>query len=277
MIAPFFNNVLLGEVDIQQIIEIPISGPGQLTSFETASLTDMHEITGIALINPNPAAAGHGTLRLRIGDNEILPNGFHAGLIAKYSHRYVSTKVEFGFKEYILPVKTKAEGKPVKITYTEAGDGGNGRLYLYLLGKKSSCSHNVPEYRFQVIDIDIPQGNNSNDIELVIDEKTLLGHKQVKGVMLYGITNRLKKLELCIDDSSIFPEDFKAQLVAKEMVTNTIITDASGIFLKHIIPMCYIIHPVSLKAQNSKIEGKLWSTPHPDISYKVYLYLLTSV
>jgi hypothetical protein len=277
MIAPFFNNVFLEEVDIQQIIEIPVSGPGQLTSFETASLTDMHEITGIALINPNPTDAGHGTLRLRIGDSEVLPDGFHTGLITKYSHRYVSTKIEFGFKEYIFPLKTIAKGKPVKIAYTEPGDGGNGKLYLYLLGKKSSCSHNVPEYRFQVIDIDVPQGNNSNDIEISIDEKTLLSHKQVKGVMLYGITNRLKNLELCIDDSSIFPEDFQAQLATKELATNTIISDASGIFLKHIIPMCYIIHPVSLKAQNSKIEGKLWATPHPDNSYKVYLYLLTTV
>lgn len=270
-----YYNKVLEETDRQQIIRIPISGAGQLVSFETASLTGMHDIIGIGLINPNPVTAGHGTLRLRIGDEEILPTAFHADLISKFSHRYVTTDLEFGFKEYLFPVKVSAKGKPVKISYVEPSDGGSGSLYLYLLGKNENSNFDIPKYRFQVIDIEVPQDDSTKDIEVEIKEKTLQSHDKVVGAMFLGQSNRIKKVKLSIDDSTVFPEGFQGQLITKEMVSNSIIKTATGIFAKHIIPFNRMIHPVNQKARNSKIEGKVWATPQADISYKIYLYLLT--
>jgi hypothetical protein len=270
-----YYNKVLEETDRQHVIEIPISGAGQLASFETASLTGMHDIIGIGLINPNPTTAGHGTLRLRIGDEEILPNGFHANMISKFSHRFVTTDTEFGFKEYLFPTKVQAKGRPVKIEYTEPTDGGSGSLFLYLLGKSNNSNFSIPKYRIQVIDIDVPKGDISKDVEIEIKEKTLQSHEKVVGAMFLGLSNRIKKVKLSIDDSTVFPEGFQGQLITKEIISNSIINTASGIFTKHIIPFSYMIHPVDQKARNSKIEGKIWATPKADSSYKIYLYILT--
>ncbi len=273
----FDTKQVIDKSDILQIIEINITGADQLISFETQSRTDMKDIIGIALINPNPLTSGHGTLRLRIGDEEILPNGFHADIISKFNPKEVTTKVNFAFKDYIFPVKIEAKGKPVKIDYTEPQDGNSGKLYLYLLGVKSCCNLQIPKLRFQVVDIEVPQGSNSSDVELVIDDKTILNHDKIKGVFLVGIGNRMKTLKLCIDGNSVLPDKFQAQLVTKELLSNTIINEASGIFTKHIIPACTLIYLADEKAKNSKIEGRLCAVPNPPETYKVYLYLIAEL
>lgn len=266
---------VLEETEKQQIIEIAIPGAGQLVSFDTDTLTSMHEIIGIALINPNPKTAGHGTSRLRIGDSELLPNEFHADLIAKYNHAQVDAKVEFGFKEYIFPIKTEAKGKPVRITYTEPVDGGSGKLYLYLLGKNNSSNLCIPNYHFQVVTVTVPKGNIDKDIEISIVEKTLQSHDKVVGAMFLGPCNRIKQVKLCIDDTSVFPEGMIGQLVTKEIVNAE--TLSTGIFTRHLFPFTYLLHPCSLKAKNSKIEGKILVTPNPDKDYHFFLYLLCTV
>lgn len=265
---------VLEETEKQQIIEINIPGAGQRVTFDTDSLNSMHETIGIALINPNPKTAGHGTIRLRIGDSEILPNGFHADLIAKFNHGQVDSKVEFGFREYILPVKTGAKGKPVRIDYNEPVDGGTGKLYLYLLGKNCNSNFCIPKYRFQVLDIPVAKGNNNKDVEISIDEKTVESHDKVVGAFLLGNSNRVKQVRLCVDETSVFPEGMLGQLVTKEIVDAA--TIANGIFTKHLVPFSYLLHPCNLKAGNSKIEGKLLVTPHPDKDYKIFIYLLTT-
>lgn len=266
---------VLQETDMQQIIEINIPGSGQMVSFDTDSLTSMDNVIGIALINPNPKTAGHGTLRLRIGDKEILTNEFHADLISKFSHKEVDASVEFGFKEYIFPVETEAKGKPVRIEYTEPADGGSGKLFLYLLG--SNCQNNIciPKYRFQVLDFTIPRGNSDKDIELDIEAKTLLSHKKVVGAVFLGPSNRIKQVRLCVDETSVFPEGMIGQLVTKEIVNAQ--TIGNGIYTKHIIPFTYMLQACDLTARNSKIEGKLLATPNPNEDYKVFLYLLTTI
>ena len=266
---------VLEEIEKQQIIEIVIPGAGKMVSFDADTLTSMHEIIGIALINPNPKTAGHGTLRLRIGDMEILPTDFNADLISKFNHGEVDAKVEFGFKEYIFPVKTEAKGKPARITYTEPIDGGAGKIYLYLLGKNNNSTLGIPKYRFQVLDFTIPKSSNNKDIEITINEKTLQSHTKVAGAFLLGNSNRVKQVTLCIDETSVFPEGMLGQLVTKEIVDAGSISN--GIFTKHLIPFTYLLHPCDLKAKNSKIESKLIVTPHPDKDYKVFLYLLTTV
>lgn len=275
MILNQYNQKTLQETDRQQIIEIPVPGAGQLVSFDTETLTGMQDIIGIALINPDPLSAGHGTMRLRVGDEEIFPNGFHTGLISKFSQRFVSTRLEFGFKEYIFPVQVKAQGRPVRIDYTEPADGGKGALFLYLLGKGNSSYLNIPAFRFQVIGIHVPKGSNAKDIEIPVNEKTLQSHKKIVGAMFLGHTNRLKQVKLCVDESAIFPEGMHGQLVTKEMVTKSSITE--GMLTKHIIPFQYLMHPVNLEAKNSKIEGHIRATPHPDTDYKVYLYLMATL
>lgn len=266
---------VLQEIEKQQIIEINIPGAGQSVSFDTDTLTSMHEIIGIALINPNPKTAGHGTLRLRVGDSEILPSNFHTDLISKFNHGEVDAKVEFGFKEYIFPVKTEAKGKPVRINYTEPADGGSGKLFLYILGKNNSSSLCIPNYRFHVLDFTIPKGNPDKDIEFPVNEKTLQSHNKMVGAFFLGNSNRIKKVKLCIDETSVFPEGMIGQLVTKEIVDFNSISN--GIFSKHLIPFTYLLHPCYLKAKNSKIEGKIIVTPIQDKDYKVYLYLLTTV
>ncbi len=266
---------VLKEIEKQQIIEITIPGAGQMVSFDTDTLTSMHDVIGIALINPNPKTAGHGTLRLRIGDKEILPSGFHADLITKYNHGDVDAKVEFGFKEYIFPVKTEAKGKPVRINYTEPSNGSNGKLFLYLLGKNTSSNFCIPNYRFQVIGFTIPKGSSDSDVEIPINEKTLQSHNKVAGAFFLGNTNRLKQVKLCIDETSVFPEGMIGQLVTKEIIDAD--TISNGIFSKHLIPFTYLLHPCDLRAKNSKIEGEIIVTPIQDKDYKVYLYLLTTV
>ena len=269
-----FYNKVLEETERQQIIEIAIPGAGKMVSFETDTLTSMHDIIGIALINPNPKTAGHGTLRLRIGDEEILPNEFHADLIAKLNHQFVDAKLEFGFKEYIFPVNIRAHGRPVKISYTEPSDGGSGKLYLYLLGKNNSSNFCVPKYRFQVLEINVPKEDNSRDIGIPIKGKTLQSHNKVVGGMFLGPTNRIKQVKLSIDDSSVFPEGMIGQLVSKELVNSQSI--GNGIFTKHLIPFSYLVHPCDLTAKNSKIEGNVLVTPNPNNDYKIFLYLLTT-
>lgn len=266
---------VLEEIEKQQIIEIVIPGAGQMVSFDTDTLTSVHEIIGMALINPNPKTAGHGTLRLRIGDSEIFPADFHADLIAKYNHGEVDAKVEFGFREYIFPVKSEAKGKAVRINYTEPADGSSGKLYLYLLGKNNSSSLCIPKYRIQVLAFTIPKNSNDKDIELTINEKTLQSHNKVMGAFFLGNSNRVKQVRLCIDETSVFPEGMLSQLVTKEIVNADSISN--GIFSKHLIPFSYLLHPCSLNAKNSKIEGKLLVTPHPDKDYEVFLYLLTTI
>lgn len=266
---------VLEEVELQQIIEIAIPGAGQVVSFDADTLTSMQNVIGIALINPTPKTSGHGTLRLRIGDSEILPNDFHADLIAKFNHSEVDTKHEFGFKEYIFPVEAQAKGKPLRITYTEPVDGSSGKLYLYLLGKKSSTSLGLQKYRFQVLDITVPKGSYDKDIEINIDEKTLQSHSKVIGAFFLGQSNRIKQVKLCIDETSVFPEGMIGQLVTKEIVNVQSI--GNGIFAKHLIPFIYQYQACNIKAQNSKIEGKILVTPNPDNDYKVFLYLLTVV
>lgn len=266
---------VLEEIEKQQIIEIAIPGAGQMVSFDTDTLTSMHELIGVALINPNPKTAGHGTLRLRIGDSEILPGNFHADLITKFNHGEVNAKVEFGFKEYIFPVNTEAKGKPARITYIEPLDGGAGKIYLYLLGKNSNSTFSIPKYRFQVVALNVPKGSNDKDIEITIDEKTLQSHTKVAGAFLLGNSNRVRQVKLCIDETSVFPDGMIGQLVTKEIIDKDAIS--SGIFSKHMIPFTYLLHPCDLKAGNSKIEGRLLVTPHPDKDYKVFLYLLTTV
>ena len=273
----FDTKQIIDKSDILQIIEINIGGAGQLVSFETQSLTGMKDIIGIALINPNPLTAGHGTLRLRVGDTEILPNGFHADIISKFNPKEISTKVDFAFKDYIFPAKVEAKGKPVKIDYTEPQDGSNGKLHLYLLGVKGCCNLQIPKHRFQIIQIDVPQGGNTNDIEIPIDEKTILSHNKVKGVFLVGVSNRIKKLRLCIDGNSVLPDGFQAQLVTKELVSNSSINGSSGIFTKHIIPVSNLIYLTDQKAKNSEIEGSLWAVPSPSVAYKMYLYLIAEL
>lgn len=274
MIAPLFKTDILNEIDKLQIIEIPIPGAGQPVSFEIQSLTSMYNVLGIAIVNPTPKDSGHGTLRLRIGDDEIFPNEFHVDLITRFNPSHVNTKMDFGFKQHVFPTKVKAKGKPVKVNYVEPADGGSGKLHLYLLGKKSYCNHPNLNYRFQVMDIDVPKGNNTNDIEVEIDQKTRLNDERVKGVMLVGNGNRLKECKLCIDGNSVLPGGFQAQLVTKEQVTNTIV--ANGIYTKHVIPTRYILHPTDQKARNSKVEGKIVVTPNPDKAYNFFLYLLTT-
>jgi hypothetical protein len=266
---------VLQETDLQQIIEINIPGAGQLVSFDTDSLTSMLDVIGIALINPNPKTAGHGTLRLRIGDKEILPNEFHADLISKFSHKEVDAKVEFGFKEYIFPVETEAKGKPVRIEYTEPADGGSDKLYLYLLGSKDSNNICIPKYRFQILDFTVPQGNSDKDIELDIDSKTLQSHIKVVGAVFLGPSNRIKQVKLCVDETSVFPEGMIGQLVTKEIISGQ--TIGNGLHTKHIIPFTYMLQACDLKANSSKIEGKLVVTPNPNEDYKVFLYLLTTI
>jgi hypothetical protein len=266
---------VLQETDLQQIIEINIPGAGQMVSFDTDSLTSMREVIGIALINPNPKTAGHGTLRLRIGDKEILPTGFHADLIAKFNHKEVDAKVEFAFKEYVFPSETEAKGKPVRIQYTEPASGGSGKLYLYLLGSTCSNSICIPKYRFQILEIVVPKGNNNKDIEPDINAKTIKSHDKVVGAFFLGPSNRIKQVRLCIDETSVFPDGMIGQLVTKEIVGSG--TTGNGIFTKHLIPFTYLMQACNVKAGNSKIEGKLTATPHPDKDYSVYLYLLTTM
>ena len=266
---------VLEETEKQQIIEIAIPGAGKLVSFETDTLIDIKEIIGIAIINPNPKQAGHGTLRLRIGDTEILPEKFHADLIAKFNHKQVNTQLEFGFRDYIFPVRVKAEGSPVKISYTEPVDGGSGKLYLYLLGKKNPFNLDIPDYRFQVIEQFVPQGSNDKDVEIAIKAKTIQSHQRVVGAMLLGYANRIKSVALAIDETTILPEGMSGQLVTKQIVNSQSISN--GIFIKHIIPFTLLIHPCYLNAQNSKIEGKMSVIPDPDNDYSVFLYLLTTL
>ena len=266
---------ILQETDLQQIIEINIPGAGQMVNFDTDSLTSMKEVIGIALINPNPKMSGHGTLRLRIGDKEILPNDFHADLIAKFSHKEVDAKIEFAFKEYIFPVKTEAKGKPVKLEYTEPVNGNSGKLYLYLLGSKSSNSICIPKYKFQGLDFTVLKNNSNKDIELDIDARTLQSHNKVVGVIFLGPSNRIKQVKLCVDETSVFPEGMIGQLVTKEIVNTQ--TIGNGIYTKHIIPFTYMLQACDLKARNSKIEGKLLLTPNPNDDYKVFLYLITTI
>jgi hypothetical protein len=270
-----YNQKVLEETDRQQIIEIPVPGVGQTVSFDVETLTEVQDIIGVALVNPAPLTCGHGTLRLRIGDEEIFPNGFHADLISKYIHRQVTTKLEFGFKEYIFPLQVKAQGKPARIQYTEPADGGKGSLFLYLLGKNNSGCIGIPALKFQVIDIDVPKGSNAKDIEIPINEKTLQSHKKVTSAMFLAPSNRLKQVKLCVDESTIFPEGMHGQLVTKEMVTKSSATE--GIFTKHIIPFQYLLYTVNMEAKNSKIEGRVWATPNPDNDYKIYLYLMATI
>lgn len=266
---------VLQETDMQQVVEINIPGAGQMVSSDTGSSISMNSVIGIALINPNPKTAGHGTLRLRIGDKEILPNGFHADLISKFGHNGVDSKAEFAFREYLFPVETGAKGKPVRIEYTEPSDGGSGNLYLYLLGSKGPNTINIPKYRFQVLGFTVPKGNSDKDIELDIGARTLLGHKRVAGAFFLGPSNRIKETRLCIDETTVFPSGMPGQLVTKEIVNAR--TTGNGIFTKHILPFPHVLQACDLAARNSKIEGKLLVTPNPDGDYKVFLYLLTTV
>lgn len=261
--------------DRYQVIEIPVPGAGQTVSFDVETFTEVHEIIGIALVNPNPLTMGHGTLRLRIGDEEILPDKFHADLVSKFNQRSVTTKLEFGFRDYIFPVKVRAQGRPARIQYTEPSDGGKGSLFLYLLGKTNNGNLDIPAFRFQVIGITVPKGSNSKDIEIPIEEKTQQSHKKIVGAMFLAPSNRLKQVKLCIDESTIFPEGMQGQLVTKEMVTKSSVT--GGIFTKHIVPFQHLMYPVSQEAKNSKIEGRIWATPHPDMDYKIYLYLMATL
>ena len=259
--------------DKLQIIEIEIPEAGKETSFDVETPTGMHEIIGVAMINPNPKAAGHGTLRLRIGDEEILPVNFHADMAAKFESRFVDTKLNFGFKHHIFPVKVKAGGRPAKITYTEPSDGGTGKLYLYLLGTKGSNNLTIPKFRFQVFEMTVPKGVYSSDVEIAINEKTLQSHEKVVGAVFLGQANRVKEASLKIDGTTIFPDGMASPLICKELSTSHSI--AGGIFTKHIMPLPFMLHPCSVKAKNSKIEGKVVATPNPDRDYKIYLYLLT--
>ena len=256
-----------------QIIEIEIPKGGSEVTFDVDSLTSMEQVLGIALINPNPDKAGHGTLKLRIGDEEILPDGFSADLISKFSSRFVNTRLKFAFKHYIFPTQVRAKGKPVKVAYTEPTDGNTGKLYLYLLGTK--CCHKVetPKFRFQIVEATIPKGEYSTDTEVVINEKTVKSHERVVGAVFLGATNRIKKVSLSIDGTSIFPDGMVSPLVFKEAVNSSSIS--GGIFTKHILPLPFMLHPCNVKAQDSKIEGNITAIPHPAIDYKAYLYLLT--
>ncbi len=266
---------VLEETEKQQIIEIAIPGAGQTVSFDIQSLTAMHEIIGVVLYNPNPRTAGHGTLRLRIGGTEILPEGFHADLLARFNQGEVNAKVGFAFKEYIFPYKTRAKGEPVRITYSEPPDGGVGKLYLYLLGKYDNSNLPITNYRFQVLGFTVPKGSNEKDVEVPIDEKALQSCSKVVGAFFVGNTNRIKQVKLCIDGTSVFPEGMAGQLVTKEMVEAGSISN--GIFTKHLIPFSYLLHPCDVKAGNSKVEGGFLATPHPDKDYNVFLYLISKV
>lgn len=257
-----------------QIIDINIPKAGKQVIFDTETISSVDEIIGIAIINPNPKQAGHGTLKLRIGDDEILPAGFHVDLISKFKQEQVDTKIEFGFREYLLPVKTKAQGKPVRIHYSEPSDGGAGKLHLYLFGCKEGITTN-DKISFQVLKLTAPKGDNSVNMELAFNEKTLRSHKRVKGVMFMGPTNRIKEVNLSIDGDTIFPKGTLSQLVTKEIIQPTAITN--GILTRHLIPPAYLMFPCDVQAENSKIEGALTIVPHPSEDYNIYLYLLTTV
>lgn len=267
-ITAAFNNS-----DKLQIIEIEIPKSGSNVSFDVDSLTSMEQIIGIAIINPNPKKSGHGILKLHVGDEEILPGGFHADLISKYTSRYIDTKLKFAFKHYIFPTQIRAKGKPIKISYTEPSDGDTGKLYLYLLGTK--CCHQIetPKFKFQIIETTIPKGDYSADTEILINEKTVKSHEKVIGAVFLGATNRIKEVRLSIDDTTIFPDGMISPLVFKEAVNSNSVS--GGIFAKHILPLSFILHDCDVKAQNSKIEGSITAVPHPTMDYKVYLYLLT--
>jgi hypothetical protein len=268
-----YPQLVYNHSDKFQVIEIEIPKDGSLVSFEKETLTSIKEIIGIAMINPSPKKSGHGNLRLRIGDQEIFPPEFHADMVSKFDSRYVDTKLNFGFKHYIFPVKVRAEGKPVKISYREPSDGGSGKLYLYLLG--TTCNHapEIPKFRFQVIEMTVPKGAYSADTEIKIDSRTLQSHEKVIGAVFVGQVNRIKSVSLAIDGTTIFPDGMVSPLVFKELSTSHSI--AGGIFTKHILPLPFMLHACDVKAKNSKVEGGIIAVPNPDEDYKIFLYLLT--
>jgi hypothetical protein len=267
-----YPELVYNNSDKIQIIEIEIPKDGSLVSLEKESLINMKEIIGVAMINPAPKASGHGRLRLRIGDEEIFPPEFHADIISKFNSRYVGTRLNFGFKHYIFPLKVKAEGKPVKISYQGPPDGGSGKLYLYLFG--TTCGHTpeIPKFRFQVIEMAVPKGNYSTDTEIKIDGRTLQSHEKIIGAVFVGQTNRIKSASLSIDGTTIFPEGMVSPLIFKELPTSHSI--AGGIFTKHILPLQFMLHTCDIKARNSKVEGSIVAVPDPDGDYKIFLYLL---
>ena len=114
-----------------QIIEINIEGAGSHITATKTTETDHDEIIGVVIFK-NGGTHGHGTLGLKIAEEEIFPENFHADIITLNSEDKNIT-----LKDVLWPVSKVGKGSQIKIDYKEPKDGSGGKIWLYLLAKQS--------------------------------------------------------------------------------------------------------------------------------------------
>lgn len=115
-----------------QIIEIDIPGPSREVLLSKVTEADHDEITGVVLFKDG-GSHGHGTFGLKIDNDEIFPDKFHADIITLNSENK-----NIVLSNVIWPVKKNGKGSQIQIEYREPANGAAGKLWLYLIAKKCS-------------------------------------------------------------------------------------------------------------------------------------------